>query len=117
MFLLCFGETFYDPSQVCPDIQEYSYIASIRVHHNELSKHTFSKPIYGYGNVVANGVIISGDGKNKVLSTLAENSDDQERDQQIERGQQMVDSVLPGMFKQAGCRNVKALIFRALCKR
>ena len=105
VFLLCFGDCYHDQSQ------EYPYIASIRVCHNE---YTFSKKFAGHGNFSANGVIISDDGKNKVLSTLVDST---LIGNDVERGQQMVDSVLPDMLEKAGCRNVKALTYRALCKR
>ena len=115
VFLLCFGESY------CDQPQEYPYVVSMRI---EFSKYAFTKDNIGYGRILTDGVIISDDGKNEALSTLVERSGPQEHEQvlyvhmvSIERGQQMVDSVLPGMFKQAGCRNVKALIYRAMCER
>lgn len=107
LFLLCFGERY------CEQSQEYPYVISLRIQHNKMSQYIFFKDWSECGYLLADGVIISGDGNNEVLSRLVENLCSGLE----ERGQQMVDSVLPDMFKKAGCRNIKALIYRAICYR
>ena len=110
VFLLCFGESYYD------QLQEHPYIVSIRLIYNKFSHDIISKDVLGYLSLLADGVIISRDGKNEVLSTLVETLGSLSK-LTSQRGQQMVDSVLPGMFEQAGCRNIMALIYRATCER